>query len=321
MKAKKILLYFLVFLLSLVAVFAFQNYPFSSSPKKLSRLCDTSRIRADLEMLTNTPAPRNYKNTAVLDSIAGNIALRFSQTTPRVYEQAFVVKGKTYKNIIASFGPENAARIIVGAHYDVCGNQDGADDNASGVAGLLELARLLQDSTLHYRIDLVAYTLEEPPFFNTAQMGSYIHAKSLHDSGIAVKGMVSLEMLGYYSEEEDSQGYPLFPLKWIYGSKGNYITVVQKSFRGAFVKQFREHSFETNSIAIKSFRAPSFLGGVDLSDHKNYWTFGYSAVMVTNTAFFRNHNYHEPSDKLQTLDIGKMGLAVDGVFRTLLRMD
>jgi hypothetical protein len=230
------------------------------------------------------------------------------------------VNGNTYKNIIASFGPENGKRIIVGAHYDVCGNQDGADDNASGVAGILELARLLKTQALKYRIDLVAYSLEEPPYFNTKQMGSYIHAKSLHDANISVKGMVSLEMIGYFSDKENSQDYPIGIMKWIYGDKGNFITIVQKSFCGEFAKEYKRLSFKNNSIPTKSFRTPWFLGGANLSDHQNYWKFGYSAIMVTNTAFFRNHNYHRNLDQLDALNIPKMGLVIDGVFRTLLSL-
>jgi len=150
-------------------------------------------------------------------------------------------------------------------------------------------------------------------------MGSYIHAKSLHDSNISVKGMVSLEMIGYYSDKENSQSYPIGMMKWFYGDKGNFITIVQKSFCGEFAKEFKKLSFKNNSIDTKSFRTPSFLGG-DNSDQINYWKFGYSAVMVTNTAYYRNHNYHTKSDKQDLLDIPKMGLVIDGVFRTLVQL-
>lgn len=140
----------------------------------------------------------------------------------------------TYKNIICTINPEKKERIIIGAHYDVCGNQDGADDNASGIVGLLELARQLKNLDLNYRIDFVAYTLEEPPFFGTDYMGSHIHAKYLFDNKIPVKGMICLEMIGYYRDDENSQDYPLGFLSWIYGKKGDYITVVQKYWNGKF---------------------------------------------------------------------------------------
>jgi Zn-dependent M28 family amino/carboxypeptidase len=318
---KRVIKYTLLIILLLIVVFAIQNYPVSSDAKNLTRLSDTTNIRKNLKSIINTADYRNYKNIEVLDTVAERVRMEFLKHTHRVTVQNYKVNENNYKNIIASFGPEDGERIIVGAHYDVCRDQDGADDNASGVAGILELARLLKDQQLKYRIDLVAYTLEEPPYFNTKQMGSYVHAKSLHDANIPVKGMISLEMIGYYSDKENSQGYPIGLMKGIYGDKGNFITIVQKSFCGQFAKEFKKISFQNNSIATKSFRTPSFLGGANLSDHENYWEFGFSAVMVTNTAFFRNRNYHTKLDKLDALDIPKMGLTIDGVFRTLLHLE
>ncbi|NTW32841.1 MAG: M28 family peptidase [Bacteroidetes bacterium] len=130
---------------------------------------------------------------------------------------------------MCSFGTDNKKRIIIGAHDDVCDQQEGADDNASGVIGLLELSRLLKGQKLNYRIDLVAYSLEEPPYFKTEYMGSYIHAKSLVESKADVYGMVSLEMIGYFKDEKKSQSYPIKPLSILYGNKGNFITLVKKN--------------------------------------------------------------------------------------------
>jgi hypothetical protein len=317
---KRFLKYTLLVILLLLVIFAIQNYPVSSGAKSLTRLSDTVNIRRNLESLIYTPTYRNSENVEVLDTVAERIRQEFAKYSDSVSFQYFSADGKKYKNVIASFGPQNAERIIVGAHYDVCGPQDGADDNASGVAGILELARLLKSQALKYRIDLVAYSLEEPPYFNTQYMGSYVHARSLHEADVKVKGMVSLEMIGYFSDEKNSQSYPIGMMKWIYGDKGNFITVVQKSFCGAFAKDFKKGMFINNSIDTKSFRSPSFIGGANLSDHKNYWQFGYSAVMVTNTAFFRNHNYHTRGDRLERLNLSKMGLVIDGVFRTLIAL-
>jgi Peptidase family M28 len=188
------------------------------------------------------------------------------------------------------------------------------------VAGLLELARLLKNQTLKFRVDLVAYTLEEPPYFRTEYMGSYVHAKYLHDNKIPVKGMISLEMIGYYSDTEGSQNYPLGFLKWIYGTKGNFITIVEKLSAGSFAKSFRENMLKEQTIRTKKFKAPSALAGIDFSDHLNYWNFDYSAVMITNTAFYRNKNYHKKQDVVEKLNIGNIGLVVDGVFRALLKL-
>jgi hypothetical protein len=288
---------------------ALKNYP---------RLSDTTRIKNDLVNITNTERSRNYKNLDILNKVAAYIKTELEKEVPSVEEQKFDVKGTEYKNIIASFGPKDAERIIIGAHYDICGNQEGADDNASGVAGLLELARLLKDKPLKYRFDLVAYTLEEPPFFRTEYMGSAVHAKYLKDNNIPVKGMVCLEMLGYYDDTEGSQQYPLGFLKWFYGSKGDFITVVEKMNSGHFAKEFRKNMLEEQTIRTKKFKAPGALTGVDFSDHLNYWQYGYSAVMITNTAFYRNKNYHKTGDTLEKLNIGHIGLVVDGVFRALM---
>jgi hypothetical protein len=128
-------------------------------------------------------------------------------------------------------------------------------------------------------------------------------------------------MIGYYKDEPNSQRYPVGILKAFYGNKGNFVTVVQKSFSGKFARQYKRLAFENNSLPTKSFRAPSFFGGIDLSDHRNYWKFGYSAVMITNTSFYRNHNYHRDTDRIATLDINRMSMTIDGVYRTLIAFE
>jgi hypothetical protein len=315
---KKILFGFLLLLCTSFLWLKYDNQDLEL--KSYPRLADTMRLKQDLLKITQTPRPRHYRNLDILDSVAAYIHAELSKMTPSVAEQKFEVQKHTYKNIIASFGPTDAERIVIGAHYDVCGEQEGADDNASGVAGLLELARLLKDQPLKYRFDLVAYTLEEPPYFRTENMGSFVHAKYLNDNKIAVKGMVCLEMIGYFDEKQGSQDYPLGFLKWIYGSKGDFITVVENMNSGAFAKEFRRNLLKEQTIRTKKFKAPARLPGIDFSDHRNYWQFGYSAVMITNTAFYRNKNYHRKTDKVETLDIGRMGLVVDGVFRALMLM-
>lgn len=317
---KRFIKYFFTIALFLTAIFVIQNYPFSAAPKKLPLLADTANLKRHFDLILNTEKPRHYKNVEVLDTVAERIRNEFSKYTLHTGMQEYPAEGNIYKNVFASFGPENGEVIVIGAHYDVCGEQDGADDNASGVAGIMELARLLKDQPLAYRIELVAYTLEEPPFFRTEKMGSYVHAKSLFDKKQAVKGMISLEMIGYYAEEPGSQSYPLKAMKWIYGDTGDYITLATNSFSGSFATQFKKVYFKNNSISAKSLKAPGFLAGIDLSDHRNYWKFGYSALMVTNTAFFRNHNYHQATDRLATLDLEKMGNVIDGVFRTIINI-
>ena len=230
-------------------------------------------------------------------------------------------RGKEFKNVICGFGPEEAPRIVVGAHYDVCGEQEGADDNASGVVGLLELARLLTGQELKVRVELVAYSLEEPPNFRSENMGSYIHAKSLYDEKVDVIGMVCLEMIGYFSDEKKSQNYPVGLMKLFYGGKGDFVLAAKKFGAGKFAKRFGRKFKCSDQVRTKKITAPKFIPGTDFSDHLNYWKFKFSALMITDTAFYRNDNYHEKTDTMETLDIKRMAKVIDGVFLALLEMD
>lgn len=278
---------------------------------------DTVRIKNDLFYLTDSCRYRNFLHIGQLNKAADYIKQQFDESAAPAYFQTYTTDSSEFKNVICSLGPKDAERIIIGAHYDACLNQDGADDNASGVCGLLELARLLKKEDLKYRIDFVAYTNEEPPFFGTNEMGSYVHAKSLFDSTVRVKGMISLEMIGYYSEEPGSQQYPFFVLEWFYGNKGNFITVAKKNSNDDFASFVSDRMKKEQVIPTKTFSAPSWAAGIDLSDHRNYWAFDYSAVMITNTAFNRNKQYHQKGDVASRLSIKNMSLVIDEVFRTI----
>jgi len=281
---------------------------------------DTTRIKKHLTVITKTFKSRNYKNLKTLNKIGAYIYDEFKSYADTTYYQKYDVKGNEYKNVIAVFGNENTKTIVIGAHYDVCKEQEGADDNASGTVALLELARMLQGKKLNYRIELVAYTLEEPPFFRTQQMGSYIHAKSLKDNNVDVFGMICLEMIAYFDDAKNSQSYPLGFLKLIYGNKANYITLVNQLSKGHFAQKFSNIFKKTNTIKTKKFIGFKSMVGIDFSDHMNYWNFGYSAVMVTDTSFYRNKNYHKKSDTMDTLNIPKMAQVINGVFISIMNM-
>lgn len=281
---------------------------------------DTALIKSHLIAITKAGNFRTYKNIEQLNKTADYIETVFNQYSDSVYLQEYSVNGQVFKNVICSFGTENKKRIIVGAHYDVCENQEGADDNASGIVGLLEISRLLKGKKLNYRIDLVAYTLEEPPYFRTDYMGSFIHAKSLIEAKTEVYGMISLEMIGYFKDEKKSQTYPIGLLSLFYGNKGNFITLVKKFGAGQFTRKFCKEFKSTKAIKTKKFSAPPSVPGIDFSDHLNYWKFGFSALMITDTAFFRNKNYHKPTDTMETLDIVRMAKVIDGLFKTLISL-
>lgn len=301
-------------------VFYLISSVFSISVFSQHEVSDTNRIKNDLKKIVNTSEPRNYLNIHILNQVADYIKNEFSKSTDSVVFQNYKIGFNVYKNVIASFGTENKKRIIIGAHYDVCNEQSGADDNASGVVALLEISRMLKNIKLKYRIDIVAYTLEEPPFFRTNSMGSYIHAKYLNDNKIDVYGMLCIEMIGYYNDLPNSQSYPARFLRYFYGSKGDYIIVVRKANGGKFARKFRNKFNRNELIETKSFKTPFFVEGIDYSDHLNYWKFGYSAAMITNTAYYRNKNYHQITDVIDSLNIYKMSKVIDQTFFTILKI-
>ena len=279
---------------------------------------DPARLDAHVRALVGF-SPRDETHPENLDRAATWIRRELQEAGGKVEDQAFSAKGATYRNAIAHFGPETRERIVVGAHYDAAGPYPGADDNASGVAGLLELARLLGEAPPPVHVELVTFTLEEPPFFTTPAMGSAVHATSLKARGIRVKAMIALEMIGYFTDAPGSQEYPLPILELFYPSRGNFIGVVGKLGQGALVRRIRNSMRRASPLPVHSISAPRSLPGVDFSDHRSYWDAGYEAVMITDTAFYRNPNYHTADDTPETLDYERMAMVVQGVYAFLSR--
>jgi len=292
----------------------FVHYP------ETTKTVDPLRLRNHVEVLAVEHAPRNYMQQEKLNACAGYIQSQFQQSGGRVSEQAFEVMGRTYKNIACSFGPTNGVRIVVGAHYDVCGENPGADDNASGVAGLIELAHLLAHTDLEQPVELVAFTLEEPPFFSSDDMGSAHHAARLRKDGVDVEVMICLEMIGFFRDEPGSQHFPSLVLRMLYPDEGNYIAVVGGFSDRKQIRMMKASMRGATDLPVHAMCAPRAYGGMDLSDQRNYWSRGYNAVMVTDTAFFRNSNYHRLSDTPDTLDYERMAKVVRGVYEAVVRM-
>ncbi len=274
---------------------------------------DPARLEAHVRALVGF-APRDETHPENLDRAAAYIRDEMREAGGAVEDQAFAIRGVTYRNVIAHFGSPARERIVIGAHYDAAGPFPGADDNASGVAALLELARLLGRNPLSAHVELVAFTLEEPPHFTSPAMGSAVHAKSLKARGIAVRAMIALEMLGYFTDAPGSQEYPLPILKLFYPTRGNFIGVVGKLGQGKLVRRVAKAMRRATPLPVRSICAPTSLHGVDFSDHRSYWDSGYEAVMITDTAFYRNPNYHTESDTPETLDYGRMARVVEGVW-------
>ena len=216
---------------------------------KASAQSDSSIIVQHLKTITKTEGYRNYKNIALLNKTAEYILSVFRQYADTACYQPYRVNGTIYKNVVCRIGSNNnKPLVVVGAHYDVCGNQEGADDKAK------------------------------------------------------------------------SQSYPVKVMKVAYGTQGNFILLARKTGAGEFVKKFTAGFKEVATIETESLKAPAKIQGIDFSDHLNYWKFGYDALMITNTAFYRNRNYHHASDKMETLDIPKMMKVIDTTFSTIINL-
>jgi len=318
-KLLKKMLYFLLFIgLLLGGLFAYVTNPVLGSvpafPGALE--VDTNQLRADVEFLCAVDPPRNFYNPSSLDDCAAYLSKRLKKMGYEPEEQVYTVKGHDYRNVLAYYGPEDGERLVIGAHYDVHDDQPGADDNASAVAGLLEIARLLQEQKpkLNFRIDLVLYTLEEPPAFRSTAMGSYVHAQSLKKAGLTVKGMICLEMIGYFSDAPKSQEYPAGIMKAAYPTTGNFIAVVGPTGQLGFTRKVKKGMMSACGVDVVSINAPKSIPGIDFSDHQNYWDEGWDAVMITDTSFYRNKNYHQKTDTPDSLDYSRMGEVVKGVY-------
>lgn len=281
---------------------------------------DPQQLKKHVCALSNELGPRDIGHPDNLIRTADYILDQFQSFVDRVEEQPYVADGLTVRNVRAFLGPETDERIVVGAHYDVAGPYPGADDNASGVAGLLELARLLSVDDLPLKVELVSYPLEEPPYFYTRNMGSFVHAKSLKDQNVNVRAMLALEMIGYFRDEAGSQTYPLFLLRPFYPSVGNYIAVVGKLFQRKLVRTIKNAMQRATPLPVESINAPQLLPGIALSDHLNYWWAGYQAAMITDTAFYRNPNYHSAFDTPDTLDYKRMAQVVEGVKAAVIKL-
>jgi hypothetical protein len=320
-KASRPFLLLLASILVLAAVGIYVAQPVTSAQLKPGAIAaDAARLERDVRAISTSFGPRDYRHPENLDRIAAFVRDEFTATGARVSEQRFPVDGVGYGNVIASFGPEHGERVVVGAHYDTFGPAPGADDNASGVAGALELARMLGNSDVRGRVDLVAFTLEEPPWFSTQMMGSAVHAKSLKDNKVAVRAMFSLEMIGYFFDAPGSQEYPNRVIALLYPSTGNFIAVIGNIGGGSLVRRIKSAMASATDLPVYSLNAPRFVTGVDFSDHASYWDAGYPAVMITDTAFLRNRAYHTMQDTADRLDYGRMAKVVTGVHAAVIAL-
>ena len=310
----------LTLVIVLVALWGYLSQPTLAKAESIDLAIDQERLQDVVKKLSIDFHPRNYRNLPNLEATAAYIQQHFKAAGGTVSIQSFEVSGHTYKNVRCHFGNSEGPKTIIGAHYDSHDQTPGADDNASGVAGLIEIAYLIGQNTPHGNFELVAYSLEEPPFFATEHMGSHYHAEAIHDAGEAVAGVIILEMIGYFTDEPGSQDYPSLLFKLIYPNKGNFIAVIGKTDQRSFTKRIKVGMKGVNNLPLRSISAPAGIPGVDFSDHRNYWKFGYDAVMITDTAFYRNKAYHEDNDTWDRLNYEKMGHVVQSVYSAITQL-
>lgn len=240
----------------------------------------------------------------------------------RPVTQEYQFGNGTWRNIIAELPgkAQDSGGLVIGAHYDTVSGTPGADDNASGMAGVLELARLYAGTAPSIPLRFVAFALEEPPVFRTDNMGSYVYAESLKKKGERLAGMICLEMIGFFSDEPDSQYYPAGFMKWFYPEVGNFISIVSDLSSRGFLERVKKAFMKGTDLPVETLSTLPIVPGIDFSDHRSFWKCGYGAVMVTDTAFYRNPHYHRVSDTSDTLDYARMAKVVDGLSAAVRRI-
>ena len=289
----------------------------NSSPKAVHEL--KSRLYQIVKVLSHDIGTRSYTEITKLNTTIEFIEAELTKYGCSVQRQSFSADRKTYYNLFTKIrGTKRPDQMfVIGAHYDTVSDTPGADDNASGIAGIIELSRLLKKKPASQTVCLAAFCLEEPPFFRSKLMGSYIFAKHLKERKTDVSGMISLEMIGYFSDIDSSQFYPLPFFRFVYPNKGNYIAFVGNIGSRPFTKQFKQTFKKVCPLRVESLNTVSLVPGIDFSDHLSFWRFNYPAFMITDTAFYRNPYYHTPGDTVDTLNYEEMAKLVLGIYNSV----
>jgi len=294
-----------------LVIFIIIVYSCGSRTRLINHPADPLRLEQTVRFLADTVGGRSYRQPEALNRSAEYIQQKFAEIGLTCSVQSYTVENREYKNIYCQIDGECDELFVLGAHYDTYEDLPGADDNASGIAGLIETARIIAGSKKpYYTLLFVAFTLEEPPYFRTADMGSYKFAEFIKQSKQNVRGMACLEMIGYFTEQK-VQAYPSKIFKLFYPARGDFIAAVSNFATSDLADEYQQHAQALDEINCAQLTAPSFVTGVDFSDHLNFWYFGYDAFMITNTAFYRNKNYHTINDKPDLVDYKQMGFVVN----------
>lgn len=273
-----------------------------------------TRLYGHVHRLANEIGERNSTTHDALERAADYVRSELAAVGYGVVEHQFTLTGKTFRNLEVELrGTERPEEIvIIGAHYDTAEQTPGANDNGSGMAALLELARAFHGATPGRTVRFVAFPNEEPPFFHTEDMGSWRYAaqSKTHDEHIVA--MLSLETLGFYSNEPGSQHYPPI-LGLLYPDRGNFVGFVGNLASRSLVRRAIRAFRESAAFPSEGVASPEQVPGITWSDHLPFWVHGYPALMITDTAPFRYVHYHQPSDTPDKLDYDAMARVVLGL--------
>lgn len=274
-------------------------------------------LEADVTALAGRIGPRHVGAPAALKAAHDMLVTSLTAAGWSVERQTYTCDGvevaNLYVELRGSTRPDEV--VVVGAHYDTVRTTPGADDNASGVAGVLALARWIKAERLSpaRTLRLLLFVNEEPPYFYTEQMGSLVYARACASRGDKVVAMISLEMLGFYSDAPKSQTYPPV-IGALYPKTGNFLGFVSNPKSAALLRQARAAFAAHTDLPTEAITAPEVIEGVGFSDHWSFWQAGYPAIMLTDTAFFRNPHYHEATDTPDRLDYPRFARAMFGVY-------
>ncbi|HDP80010.1 MAG TPA: M28 family peptidase [Spirochaetes bacterium] len=295
------------------------NSVFSKEAKQKREIQDNARkIIGHLAVTLGERTLRKYRNLGESERFIIN---RFSQHVYPVLEEEYYVNDSRVANIIAEIpGYERPERIIViGAHYDTIEDTPGADDNASGIAALLEIYRLMAPLRCRRTIRFVAFTLEEPPFFQGEHMGSMVNAKKARERNDPIELMVCLEMLGFAGKKY-KQNVPFRNMGGNLPERGDFLAVVSLPTSAGYTYAWKKIYNRNSKQPIVDIIGPSSIPGITHSDHYSFNRYGYPAIMLTDTAFYRNTNYHTESDTVDTINFSFLAEHIYRTFQTLREM-
>jgi Zn-dependent M28 family amino/carboxypeptidase len=280
----------------------------------LQELKTRDRLRKHVEMLAGTIRGRNAVRYRELSEAVHYIEEQLRQCGYNPLRQTYTANSQTFTNIEAELsGTQNSgSTIVIGAHYDTAGGLPGANDNASGVAAVLELARQFAGRAQVRSIRWVLFANEEPPYFQTPAMGSYVYAKRCHERKEEITAMLSIETIGYYSEKPGTQSYPV-GLHPGYPDRGDFLGFVADIRSSLLLRRALKAFRNGTSLPAQGAAAPASIPGIGWSDHWSFWQFGYRALMVTDTAPYRYPYYHSAEDTPEKLDYDRMACAVTGL--------